>query len=503
MRRWTESEWEYCLACFKTHATVAEALKYFHKKYPKRSRHSVRHKFQEMLGKAPQEVVSTAAGVDEVSKKAIVSELKRLYKLLGGPFGAPQFDEHSKISSNAVIKKFGSWTNALNEAGLTKKFAAHQDLNIEIQTFDADKHVAENWKKKKETLVQRAEDRKIRWLREHMHKVDLLREVLEESVAKVEPLVVEVHPVKTPTHKVQKTSKKNNVTLWFEFSDLQLGTLITSEEMGGLNKHNWVIWQSKLEIWKKEVIKLIRRYSEQFTIDMVVVAALGDFVENIDIFKGQKWQVDRHVVDQALYGANDTAGAFAEIFLTFPDLKFHVLEVFGNHGRIGQKGENPYNCSLDKIYLRLLEYQLKATAPLKNVTYHHNDCYWYLVEIYNWNHLLLHGDQGMSGLWSSRPTVNSLEKGIARYTSLLERQINFVHVGHFHQDWQLTFNNSQLLINGSFIGTSVFSMAKMASGSQPVQVMHVFDPRVGLAITERIYLGEDVARHPASAKKLA
>ena len=225
-------------------------------------------------------------------------------------------------------------------------------------------------------------------------------------------------------------------------------------------------------------------------------------VEGADIFLGQAWQVDNHVVDQAINGANDTAAAFIEIMLMHSDIHFDVFEVFGNHGRIGHKGENPYSCSMDKVYQRMLQSQLAKVPELKNYTYHENETWYYFVELYGWNHLLLHGDQGMSKLWSNRPTVNALEKGLVRYNQIFQQQVHFLHCGHFHNDVTWSFNMSQILINGSWIGTSLFSATTMVAASPPVQLLYVFEPRIGLAKTERIYLLEGPVRKPIQPKTL-
>ena len=102
----------------------------------------------------------------------------------------------------------------------------------------------------------------------------------------------------------------------------------------------------------------------------MVIACLGDMVEGQDIFRGQIWKLDRHVVDQAIDGANDTAGAFIEILLTFPELNFEIFEVHGNHGRVGRKGEDPPGCSMDKVYQDFLEAQIQRAGDLKNVRFH-------------------------------------------------------------------------------------------------------------------------------------
>jgi hypothetical protein len=432
------------------------------------------------------------------SKADVGKELMRVFKVLNRPFSRREYNELGNIPSRTVERYYGSWTRAIEELGLAGKFKKFKDVEQEVKTFNPDAEVAASWKKEKEELVERAEERKNKWLRQHVLKIDVLREMLEETLSKADPPVVDVHPIRIERRR--SNDGKKHVTLWFEFSDLQLGTLITSEEMGGINKHNWVIWKDKLQIWKDQVIEKVAEYKEQYVVDQVVVACLGDMVEGVDIFKGQAWQVDRHVVDQAIYGANDTAAAFIEIFMTHPDVQFHVLEVFGNHGRIGKKGENPYSCSMDKVFQRMTALQVTA-AGVKNFKWHENEAWFFFVEIYGWHHLLLHGDQGMSGLWSSRPTINGLEKGVVRYNQMMQQQIHFVHVGHFHSEAQMAFNMSQILINSSFVGTSTFSARQMVASSPPLQVMHVFEPDVGLSKTERLYLTK-VVRAPIEPHRL-
>lgn len=431
------------------------------------------------------------------SKEDIVVELQRVYKLLGKPFSRREFAAHSKFAKSTIENRFGSWSAAIKAAGLCDRFEKYRSVQEEMAGFEPEKIVEDEWKKRKTELRDNAEQRKVKWLRDQSAKKDILMEMLADTLTRAEPPVIDVHPVR-----LSKPRRPNdNCTLWFEFSDLQLGTLMTSEEMGGLNAHNWVIWKEKLEVWKNEVIRLVEEYASIRTVDQVVIACLGDMVEGQDIFKGQTWQVDRHVVDQAIYGANDCSAAFAEICLTFPSIDFHMLEVFGNHGRVQRKGESPYSCSMDKVFQRFMEVQLRA-GNVHNLTYHQNEAWFYLLDIYNWHHLLLHGDQGMSGLWSSRPTVNALEKGVTRYNQMLQQQIHFVHAGHFHNDWNLSFNMSQVLINGSFVGTSTFSASQMVAASPPVQVLHVFEPRVGLAKTERIHLLNGNIRNPLTPRTL-
>lgn len=432
-----------------------------------------------------------------VNKNDIIKELFRVFKILDRPFSRREYNEISNISSPTVERIFGSWSKALDAAGMSEKFQKIKDVQEEAKGFNPDKAVKERWEKEKTALVDRANERQNKWLREHVHKINLLKEMMDASLSQAEPHLIEINPAKA----VKISEERTPATLWFEFSDLQLGTCITSEEMGGLNKHNWTIWQVKLNSWKTQVIKKIAEYRKRYVLDHVVIACLGDMVEGQDIFAGQAWQVDKDVVDQALYGANDTAAAFIEIMATFPEIKFRVIEVFGNHGRLGKKGEAPYSCSMDKVYQRFVYQQLKACKEVKNCVWFQNESWFYLVNIYRFNHLILHGDQGVSGLWSNRPTINGLEKSVVRYNQMLQQQIHFLHVGHFHNSMALSFNMSQVLVNGSFIGTSTFSAHQMVAASPPEQILHVFEPGVGLSRSEHIYLAEDVST-PTEPHKL-
>ena len=420
---------------------------------------------------------------ERYSKTDFLKEIVRVFKLLDRPFTRREYDDVAKIHSRLIEKRFGSWNNALKESGLIEKFKNFLEVKQEIKEFNPQEKVKSEWKQEKEKLIEQAEKKKIAWIRNQENKSEILLEMITDAVSKAEPPTVFVHPkMKKPTQ-----FSKEHCTLWLEFSDLQLGTCFSLEEMGGLNCYNWIIWQQKLTVWKEQVINLINFYKEAHHLDNVIIAFLGDLVEGVNIFKGQSWQVDRHVVDQAVFGANDTAAAFIEIFLTHPDITFQIMEVFGNHGRIGKKGELPYSCSMDRVFLRMVDLQIQATS-VSNITWYRNSCWYWFTEIYDHKHLLLHGDQGMGGLWSGRPTINSLEKGLSRWMQMLQNNIHYIHIGHFHNSATWSFNFSQMLINGSFVGTSPFSATQMLAASPSEQIYHVLTPQSGLITTGHIYL---------------
>ena len=66
----------------------------------------------------------------------------------------------------------------------------------------------------------------------------------------------------------------------------------------------------------------------------------------------------------------------------------------------------------------------------------------------------------------------------------------------------MTLNNSRLLVNGSFVGTSTFSARQMVAASAPEQTMHVFDPVDGLVQTDHLYLTDTGILNPIDPRNL-
>jgi 5-methylcytosine-specific restriction endonuclease McrA len=91
---------------------------------------------------------------------SLISEMQRVSNLvLSGPLTIKAFDKHSKIHSSTLRKRFGSWKNALEKAGLADRFddsnrpRSKEELISEIQQiaervgiseFTRDRYIAES-----------------------------------------------------------------------------------------------------------------------------------------------------------------------------------------------------------------------------------------------------------------------------------------------------------------------------------------------------------------------
>jgi hypothetical protein len=75
----------------------------------------------------------------QIDKETVIAELKRVAQILDTQnLGYRDFEKLATISRDTVVKRFGSWNNALQEAGLlpaeSKKKSLFSDDELLINT---------------------------------------------------------------------------------------------------------------------------------------------------------------------------------------------------------------------------------------------------------------------------------------------------------------------------------------------------------------------------------
>ena len=86
---------------------------------------------------------------------------------------------------------------------------------------------------------------------------------------------------------------------------------------------------------------------------------------------------------------------------------------------------------------------------------------------FNAVHLLSHGSEVKS---YQRIPFYGLERAHGRYMALLGKFINYLHVGHHHNLADIDLMFGKTIINGSFKGTTEYSVNKLQKGNQPKQL---------------------------------
>ena len=331
----------------------------------------------------------------------------------------------------------------------------------------------------KEEMVARAERREESRRRRQQGMTEIVLDKVEAALAKLAPDTLQVVPEPPPAER--PTGKPE--LIWCSVSDVQLGTRVDSEKMGGLNAHDWTVFLRKLGAWEETVVATIRERRAAVPIEGVIVALLGDIVEGHAIFKGQAYELDLDVYKQVVHGANDLAQALARLAATFPDVSFSLYGVGGNHGRVGGKGEAPFRCNWDLVLYHIIELRL-AALKLANVTCHFPESWFQVVETWGWTHLLIHGDD-IKG-WGGLPFYGP-QRAVAKYQQVLHRPVNYLHAGHHHSESSLSSSLGDAIINGNWIGANSFSKV-IIEANTPVQLIHGITEENGIEWTRKAYL---------------
>lgn len=96
MRRWSDSEWSYCLHCFYRSETVEDSITLFKTKYPDRSDISIKTNFKKENIEIDQ-YVGSGLGKNKLTKRNFIKALTHVYKVLGEPFDKEQLDRKSVV----------------------------------------------------------------------------------------------------------------------------------------------------------------------------------------------------------------------------------------------------------------------------------------------------------------------------------------------------------------------------------------------------------------------
>ena len=201
----------------------------------------------------------------------------------------------------------------------------------------------------------------------------------------------------------------------------------------------------------------------------------GDMVEGITIFPGQAWEIEAQLFEQ-LFEVVRIEEFIVRSLAGFFD-KVHVICEYGNHGRLGRKGELPANDNIDAISYRIAQ---DRTKDLKNVTWQLSSDWYQIAEIGNYRALIVHGDEIAGG----GASAGILRKCNAWATGVLP-EFKDVYMGHFHTPMTLTMaNGGRVFVSGSPESESVYAAEVIAAKGYPSQRLHFIDPEKGRVTAE-------------------
>ena len=121
------------------------------------------------------------------------------------------------------------------------------------------------------------------------------------------------------------------------------------------------------------------------------------------------------------------------------------------------------------------------------IKFHIEKTWWSVVDIQNHKFLLLHGDD----IKAKNPPVTTFLDLERKMTGMIKQIPNYTLCGHFHNCSEYTTHNGRVLMNGSFVGSDVYSISNYMPGNVPEQKLFGIHPKIGITWTYNINLNHD------------
>lgn len=267
-------------------------------------------------------------------------------------------------------------------------------------------------------------------------------------------------------------------------SDLHIGAVADVEETGGFGEYSYEVFRRRLDNLRDAVRSITMRERHFSPITHLVVASLGDVIENDEIFPAQAQMVDLDLADQFLAAVDDLAVFLVQLLDTYDTI--FVPTVTGNHGRIGRKGQRKRHINWDYLVGHMLKAKLERYAD--RITIEVPKAPFMVIDVLGYKFLLRHGDGIKS--WAGIPYYG-ISRSVGRWTAIQATtgdRFDYMVMGHFHQPASIPFTAGEVLINGCFPGTTEFSIEVMESLARPMQLFGFVHERYGLAARFPIFL---------------
>lgn len=267
-------------------------------------------------------------------------------------------------------------------------------------------------------------------------------------------------------------------------SDLHIGETYTLGETGGLSEYNLEVFQRRLQKMKDASIEIFERHTLMYRIPEIHVFCLGDIVAGA--MGAGAWNdnyIKLSIYDQ-LYWGEEALRNLISVWSTMFD-KVHFYGIYGNHGRVGKRGQEKSSCNWDRICYHHVKTSL---SNYDNIEWHIPEAWWLQKKIQGHNFYLCHGD----GIRSSMGIpYYGVERAEAKIAGLMDQKPDYILMGHFHSPAEIQTNTSRVVMNGSFMGGDMYSLKDLGRGSVPEQKMFGIHKKKGITWTYNIYLDED------------
>ena len=340
-------------------------------------------------------------------------------------------------------------------------------------------------------------------------EVDLWQQKVLGSIVALPP--IDVGKIIVP--QTQRTREEQGGLI---LSDLHIGNCVSPEEIGYPNAYNVDVFKARLYTLIDSVIKITDNHRTAYPIKTLNVFLLGDIVHGMnEVGKWSSVNIDQDVMDQVFIAMHELTKALVMLAKTFENVNVHCI--YGNHGRTAKMGVQKNYSNWDYMCYKFLEQHFIAND---RVNFNITKASYNIVNVTGQKFLITHGEgiRGFHGIpfygimraqqkyhgliesskkndtykqlmleaidkliSDSGTGTNGVDKSKLRKDLLsfvLEESKTFDYwlLGHFHTSGELEANNSNIIMNSSFIGPDDYSINSLRSCSKPSQIYFGIHP---------------------------
>lgn len=345
-----------------------------------------------------------------------------------------------------------------------------------------DKHRNTNWSETgiPDKIQEKIKKRKLQTLEEHsellykkkkeMHRqrTDLIADKLSQHIEHLPPAPLTQW---SPPSKDRDTSKSYE-HMGVILSDLHVGHDHSFAETGGLSEYNLDVFKQRMKNMKYAVAEIYELHSHMYKIPELHVFCLGDIVEGMNA--AGAWSstyIQLPIMEQIAEGfkaLSDTLWYWLTIFE-----KVHFYGIRGNHGRVALSGIEKDYCNWDIIIYDTLNIEFRNN-PRIDFTIPRS--WFHVADIEGHNFLLCHGDD----VKSKNTPIQGLMDVKGKMQSTLNCKLDYALCGHFHSAGELTSHSGKVLMNGSFVGSDVYSLKNNMPGNKAEQKLFGINKNRGI-----------------------
>jgi len=233
---------------------------------------------------------------------------------------------------------------------------------------------------------------------------------------------------------------------------------------------NLEVLRERIELFGEKVIQLTEIQRAHHPVREAVLMLGGDMVEGLTVFPGQSFEVEAHLFDQLFEVTSIIESLIRSLADNFE--KLSVVCEFGNHGRIGRKGDLPAADNIDRIAYRIVQENVRDLG----IGWQASDNFYQIVKVgAAYRALLFHGDE-VNSYGGAIPAYGIIKKVSAWASGVLGESFTDAYCGHFHSVMTLPLpNGGRVFVTGSPESDNTYAKAFVAATSRPSQRLHFID----------------------------